>query len=182
MDDLGWYVEKEIPHLRRFAKSLCRSAEEGDDLVQDTLERAWSKRHQWRRDGSVRSWLFRILYRLFLNSRRGTKRSPEEIDDETLADPKHAHTTPQEAQLMANEMSRALAALPHEQRAAVVLIALEGASYDEAASMLDIPIGTLRSRLFRGREALRETIDRDAIDREETDTVRPMPARLRRVK
>lgn len=172
MDDLAWYVEKEIPHLRRYARSLCGTAEEGDDLVQDTLERAWRKRHQWRREGSVRGWLFRILYRLFLNSRRGRKPSPEEIDEQTLADPAHGAVTPQEAQLMAGDMSRALATLPDEQRAAVVLIALEGSSYDEAAAMLDIPIGTLRSRLFRGRETLRATMN----------DVRRMPSRLRSVK
>lgn len=168
MNDLAAYVEKEIPHLRRFARSLCGTAEEGDDLVQDTLERAWRKRHQWRREGSVRGWLFRILHRQFLNSRRGKRPAPEEIDEDALADPKHENLAPQEAQLMADDMSRALAALPASQRAAVVLVALEGVSYEEAADMLDIPVGTLRSRLFRGRETLRETLK----------DVGKMPARL----
>ena len=172
MDDLARYVEKEIPHLRRFAHSLCGSAEEGDDLVQDALERAWRKRHLWRREGSVRGWLFRILYRVFLNSRRGRKPPPEEMDESTLADPRHRNAPPQEMHLTADDLSRGLSSLPDAQRAAVVLVAIEGVSYDEAAATLDIPIGTLRSRLFRGRETLRENMN----------DVRRMPSRLRRVK
>jgi RNA polymerase sigma-70 factor (ECF subfamily) len=172
MDDLGWYVEREIPHLRRFAHSLCGSPEEGDDLVQDALERAWRKRHLWRREGSVRGWLFRILYRVFLNSRRSRKPLSVEIDDNMLADPKHRDAPPQEMRLTADDLSRGLRSLPDAQRAAVVLVAIEGVSYDEAAAMLDIPIGTLRSRLFRGRETLRENMN----------DVRRMPPRLRRVK
>ncbi|HAC60466.1 RNA polymerase sigma factor [Parvibaculum sp.] len=172
MDELEDYVEREIPHLRRFAHSLCGSAEEGDDLVQDALERAWRKRHSWRREGSIRGWLFRILYRVFLNSRRARKPAAADVDAESLADPANVRLSPQEARLTADDLRRGLEALPDEQRAAVLLVALEGVSYDEAASMLDVPIGTLRSRLFRGREALRRTMS----------DVERMPARLRRVK
>ena len=172
MDELEDYVEREIPHLRRFAHSLCGSAEEGDDLVQDALERAWRKRHSWRREGSIRGWLFRILYRVFLNSRRARKPAAADVDAESLADPAYVRLSPQEARLTADDLRRGLEALPDEQRAAVLLVALEGVSYDEAASMLDVPIGTLRSRLFRGREALRRTMS----------DVERMPARLRRVK
>ncbi len=172
MDELEDYVEREIPHLRRFAHSLCGSAEEGDDQVQDALERAWRKRHSWRREGSIRGWLFRILYRVFLNSRRARKPAAADVDAESLADPANVRLSPQEARLTADDLRRGLEALPDEQRAAVLLVALEGVSYDEAASMLDVPIGTLRSRLFRGREALRRTMS----------DVERMPARLRRVK
>lgn len=172
MDELEDYVDEEIPHLRRFARSLCGSAEEGDDLVQDALERAWRKRHSWRQEGSVRGWLFRILYRVFLNSRRKSKQVYADIETEMIADPVHERIAPQEARLTADDVRRGLEALPDEQRAAVLLVALEGASYDEAAAILDIPIGTLRSRLFRGREALRETMK----------DVERMPVRLRRVK
>lgn len=174
MDELESYVEEEIPHLRRFARSLCGSADEGDDLVQDALERAWRKRHSWRREGSVRGWLFRILYRVFLNSRRKTKPVLSEIDTEAVADPVHERLAPQDARLTADDLARGLETLPDDQRAAVLLVALEGVSYDEAASVLDVPIGTLRSRLFRGREALRQTMD----DEERM----PSRVRLRRVK
>ncbi len=174
MDELESYVDREIPHLRRFAHSLCGSADEGDDLVQDTLERAWRKRHSWRREGSVRGWLFRILYRVFLNSRRKARPVQSEIDMDTIADPVHEGLAPQEARLTADDVSRGLEALPDDQRAAVLLVALEGVSYDEAAAMLDVPIGTLRSRLFRGRETLRQTMN----DAERM----PSRVRLRRVK
>lgn len=158
MNDLARCVEAEIPHLRRFACSLCGSQHEGDDLVQDTLERAWRKRRSWRGEGSVRSWLFKILYRVFLNSRRGAGVPHEEMQEDVMAASGVESFLPQEARLMADDMLRALAALPESQRAPVLLMALESVSYDEAADILGIPVGTLRSRLSRGRETLRQSM------------------------
>ena len=158
MDDLARCVEAEIPHLQRFARSLCGSDAEGDDLVQDALERAWRKRHSWRQEGSVRSWLFKILYRVFLNSRRGERAPHVEMEEEGIAASGIESLPPQEARLMANDMLRSLAALPESQRTPVLLLALEGVSYDEAADILGIPVGTLRSRLSRGRETLRRSM------------------------
>jgi len=182
MDELESYVAREIPHMRRFARSLCGSADEGDDLVQDALERAWRKRDSWRREGSVRGWLFRILYRVFLNSRRKAKPVLADTDPEIMADPFHERLPPQEARLAADDVLRGLASLPDDQRAAVLLVALEGVSYDEAAVVLDVPIGTLRSRLFRGREALRQMVsDAERMPARETAD-RRTTTRLRRVK
>jgi RNA polymerase sigma-70 factor (ECF subfamily) len=153
-NELRWRIAREIPHLRRYAFSLLRSEDDADDLVQDCLERALRKRHLWRNYGSVRSWLFRILYHVFINQRvrlqrRGTAVSLEDTGD-VRADPPR-----QEAHMACVDTVSALEKLPAEQRAAILLIALEGLPYDEAAYVLDIPVGTLRSRLSRGREALR---------------------------
>ena len=177
MDELARCVEAEIPHLQRFARSLCGSKSEGDDLVQDALERAWRKRDSWRQEGSVRSWLFKILYRVFLNSRRGERIPHEELSEDTMAASGVESLPPQEARLMADDMVRALAALPEEQRSPVLLVALENVSYEEAAAILDIPVGTLRSRLSRGRETLRRSMrGRGDIP------MRSQRQRLRRVK
>lgn len=177
MEDLARCVETEIPHLQRFAHSLCGSQSESDDLVQDTLERAWRKRHSWRQEGSVRSWLFKILYRVFLNSRRGARVPHEEMQEDATAASDVESLPPQEARLMADDMVRALAALPETQRTPVLLLALECVSYDEAADILGIPVGTLRSRLSRGRETLRQSM------RGQGDiAARSKAQRLRRVK
>jgi RNA polymerase sigma-70 factor, ECF subfamily len=154
MDELKWHIAREIPHLRRYALALRRDPDAADDLVQDCLERALRKRHLWRRRGSMRSWLFRILYTVFLNSRKKQWRDRQRVPLDAIALTLAASPS-QEAYVECREMAQALAQLPEQQYAAIVLIALEGFSYDEAAWILGIPIGTLRSRLSRGREALR---------------------------
>ena len=179
MDELARCVEAEIPHLQRFARSLCGSQHEGDDLVQDALERAWRKRQSWRQEGSVRSWLFKILYRVFLNSRRGERIPHEEVHEESMTAAGVESIPPQEARLMADDMVRSLAVLPEEQRAPVLLVALENVSYDEAAAILGIPVGTLRSRLSRGREALRASMRGKG---ELAMRTQPQRRQLRRVK
>jgi len=171
MDDLEWHVEREVPHLRRFAYALTSRRDEADDLVQDALERAWRKRHL-RRGGALRPWLFKILYRVFLNGIRKKKMPVVEWQEGEMGTAHEAVPPAQDMRLSMDDMSRALEALPEEQRAAVVLVALEGVSYDQAAEMLGIPVNTLRSRLFRGREKLRELMDG-------TEEMKP---RLRRVK
>lgn len=124
-----------------------------DDLVQDTLERALRKRALWKRRGSVRSWLFRILYRVHIEFRRNSwsrlVRLPDPVGDTLSVEPAR-----QERIVDCREIADAIAKLPREQRAAILLIALEGMSYDQAAGILDIPIGTLRSRLSRARQRL----------------------------
>jgi len=155
LDELKWSIAREIPHLRRYARSLLHDVEAADDLVQDCLERALRKRHLWSRRGSLRSWLFRILYTQFLNGRPRRRRERMEDGGEAT---EIAQSVPaaQEAHLEARDVVDAVARLPDDQRAVILLVALEGMSYDEAAGVLGIPIGTLRSRLWRGREALRQ--------------------------
>jgi len=153
-EELEWLVCREIPHLRRYALALLHHREAADDLVQDCLERALRKRHLWRYRGSVRSWLFRILYRLFLNQQARAKASARDVRLDDLAGPL-AESGPQETRLACHQTVAGLRALAPEQRAAILLVVLEGVAYDEAAHILGVPVGTVRSRLSRGREALR---------------------------
>lgn len=163
---MKWLISREIPHLRRYARALARDRDEADDLVQDCLERAIRKRHQWRRRGSIRSWLFRTLYRTFINGqpRRTRERAQLPVDGpyegihERLREPPR-----QEDHLAWQDMAAAFGRLPDQQRAALLLVALEGMSYDEAADILAVPVGTVRSRLSRAREALRTTNIRQNI-------------------
>nr|WP_246484674.1 sigma-70 family RNA polymerase sigma factor [Marivibrio halodurans] len=162
---MKWLIAREIPHLRRYARSLARTPDAADELVQETLEKALRKRAQWRRSGSVRSWLFTILYRTHLNSTRDGKpfTNPRDRMDETLAAADRRVEPTQDASLMWRDISQALDRLPEDQRAAILLVTLEDLSYDEAASVLGIPVGTLRSRVSRARDTLRNTMD-PAID------------------
>ncbi|MFW5641382.1 MAG: RNA polymerase sigma factor [Roseicyclus sp.] len=157
MQETKWLIAREIPRLRRYALALTRDPVAADDLVQDTLERAIAKRHLWRRQGSLRGWLYRILYRIFLNQVPRRRRRAREVDLQDAPEPV-APGSP-EAPLVRRDIVTAMQELPPEQRAAIALTAVEGLSYDEAAAALDIPVGTLRSRLSRGRERLRETFD-----------------------
>jgi RNA polymerase sigma-70 factor, ECF subfamily len=148
--DFEWLLEQEIPHLRRFAHALTGDPTEADDLVQDCLERALRKWFLWRRRGRLRSWLFRVLYRVFLNDRRG--RGPERSGS-ALLEPGPAAAPPT---IECVDTVHALERLGEEQRTAILLVALEDLSYEEAARVMRIPVGTLRSRIHRGRERLRE--------------------------
>lgn len=155
MDDVKWLMAREIPRLRRYALSLAGDPAAADDLVQDCLERAIRKRHLWKRHGSIRGWLYRILYNIFLNQAVHRKRVLNQVPlDEMTAAP--SEPARQEDRVACLDIAEAMRELPAEQRAAIALTAVEGMSYDEAAGALGIPIGTLRSRLSRGREKLRQ--------------------------
>lgn len=153
MTETKWLIAREIPRLRRYALALVNDPVAADDLVQDTLERAIRKRHLWTRRGSVRSWLFRIQYTVFINQagRRNRARREIELDDA----PPPVEPSSQEETLACRDIVGAMRRLPPEQRAAIALTAIEGLPYDEAAAVLRIPVGTLRSRLSRGRDRLR---------------------------
>lgn len=154
VDDVRWLMAREIPRLRRYALALTGNPTAADDLVQDCLERAIRKRHLWKRHGSIRNWLYRIQYNVFINQsahrRRARRHIPLDEMPAALSEPAR-----QEHQVACHDIAEAMQRLPEEQRAAIALTALEGLSYDEAADVLGIPIGTLRSRLSRGRESLR---------------------------
>jgi len=155
--DLDRLVVAQIPHLRRYARALVGDRDRADDLVQDCLERAWSRLGLWRRDGNMRAWLFTIMHNLNANAVRNAKRRPghDPIDEATF----HAATPPSQIdRLELNALSDAIRALPEEQRAVVLLVGLEQLSYEEVATVLDLPIGTVMSRLHRGRERLRRAM------------------------
>ncbi len=148
-------IAEHIPRLRRYARALMGDAYAADDLVQDTIERAINKRHLWRPGSDLRAWLFAIMHNVFVNQLRSRRAHPEEALDE---DALPAVAAADGAQLEIRDLQTALAALPPEQRAVVLLVGLEQLTYAEASEALGIPIGTVMSRLFRGRERLRATL------------------------
>lgn len=159
MTDRDLRIEALIPALRRFARSLLREAEEADDLVQDTLERALGRWHLRRPDGDLKAWLFAILYNGHVSGRRRVARQARLLDEVAY----HAdHASPGEAgdaSVHFGEVMRRLQDLPEEQRAVLLLVGVEGLGYDEAAKALGVPVGTVMSRLSRGRERLRRAME-----------------------
>ena len=150
MDEAHRIVEL-IPRLRRYARALVSDRARADDLVQDTLERARNKFHLWRPGSDLRAWLFTVMHNVHVNQVRAS-RDHAVLDDEG---PEMAVAAVQGASLEIRDLERALALLSPEQREVLLLIALEDMSYAEVAAMLDIPIGTVMSRLSRAREKLR---------------------------
>jgi RNA polymerase sigma factor (sigma-70 family) len=140
-----------IPRLRRYARALVGDRASADDLVQDTLERAWAKLHLYRRGTDLRAWLFTVMHNVHVNKVRAT-RVTDTLDDEL---PELAQRASQGDALLVRDLDRAIARLPAEQRAVLLLVTLEEMSYEEVARALGIPIGTVMSRLSRAREKLR---------------------------
>lgn len=144
----------EISHLRRYARTLTRDTAHADDLVQDCLERALRKWHRWQMQGPLRSWLFRILYRLYLNHlRSGHYRRGERSLDTLAIEP--AQMDRQQGYAECVDIINAMRWIAADQREAILRVALDDLSYDEAAGSLGIPVGTVRSRISRGRTQLR---------------------------
>jgi RNA polymerase sigma-70 factor (ECF subfamily) len=146
-----------LPRLRRFARNLVRNPHDADDMVQTALERALSRSSQWHTDARLDSWMFKIIRNAWIDTVRARGRqarvfAPEEAGA-AVGDP----VMEREADLLS--VQAAMARLPEEQRAAVSLVLVEGLPYKEAAEVLDVPIGTLTSRLARGREALKAMLD-----------------------
>jgi RNA polymerase sigma factor (sigma-70 family) len=140
-----------IPRLRRYARALVGDRAAADDLVQDTLERAWSKLHLYRRGTDLRAWLFTVMHNVHVNKVRAT-RATDPLEDEM---PELAQRASQGDALMVRDLDRSISRLPAEQRSVLLLVSLEDMSYDEVARTLGIPIGTVMSRLSRAREKLR---------------------------
>jgi RNA polymerase sigma-70 factor (ECF subfamily) len=144
-----------VPRLRRFAASLSRNAADGDDLTQAALERALRSRDQWQEGTRLDSWMYRIMRNLWIDEARARQRAAKTFaPEEAGAAVGHAGDRHIEASVMLSDVDRAMAKLPDEQREAIALVLVEGLSYKEAADVLGIPMGTLTSRLVRGRGAL----------------------------
>jgi RNA polymerase sigma-70 factor (ECF subfamily) len=155
-------IEAAIPGLRAYARALTRDREVADDLVQDTLEAALARQAQWRGDGPLRAWLARILMNRFRDGLR--RKRPETTVLTLVPDPADLSATrAAEGRLALAEVHAAMGRLPEDQRAALLLVALEGMSLAEAASVLGCAEGTLASRLARGRAALRQMTGREAV-------------------
>jgi RNA polymerase sigma-70 factor, ECF subfamily len=152
--DIYHSIEAEIPRLRRYARVLARDVAGADDLVQDCLTRALEKLHLWQEGTDLRAWLFTILHNQHVNHVRRAVREGAPVGlSET--EPMLAQMPRQGKRLELRDLERALAKLPDDQRSVILLVGLEGMRYEEVAEILDIPIGTVRSRLSRGRDALR---------------------------
>jgi RNA polymerase sigma-70 factor, ECF subfamily len=157
-------IEQQIPRLRRYARALTRNRERADDLVQDTLGRALLKERFWQPGTNLRAWLFTIMHNQNVNNVRRDLRESGAVDLEQTSVTLPATTDPT-ASRQIFELERALAQLPLEQRQVILLVGLEGMSYEDTAGILSVPIGTVRSRLSRARDALRKLLDLDTEER-----------------
>jgi RNA polymerase sigma-70 factor (ECF subfamily) len=174
MNDMLRLIEPLIPALRRYARTLLRDRSAADDLVQDCLERAvgnWSQR----KDVNPRAWIFTILHNLAMTRLRRTASWPRHIAIEDAQEDIFARAPSQEDGLRYGELLQALDRLPEEQKTVLLLATVEGLSYAETAGVLDIPLGTVMSRLSRARERLLKEMDGH-------DSAEPIHPHLRRVK
>jgi RNA polymerase sigma-70 factor (ECF subfamily) len=146
-----------LPRLRRFARNLTRNPHDADDVVQIAVERALLKLEQWRRDARLDSWMFKIVRNVWIDELRARGRRDKIFLAAEAGENVGEAVMEREADLMS--VQSAMARLPEEQRMAVSLVLVEGLPYKEAAEVLDVPIGTLTSRLARGREALQAMLD-----------------------
>jgi len=153
-------LEASVPALRRYARALTRNVDRADDLVQDCLERAISRRGLFRPRGPLRPWLFTILTNVHRNSLRSERRHGQTVDVDTM--PELSTPAPQPGHLALAELARAIETLPLDQKEALLLVTLEGLAYQDAATILQIPVGTLMSRLGRARSTLRQLTGAEA--------------------
>ena len=175
MDDMLLQVEPIIPALRRYARGLLGDVEASDDIVQDCLERVvanWSRR----RDDNARSWVFAILHNLAVNRLRQKARRGNMVTLEEMPEASGASEATQEQTVYGNEVMSAIELLPPDHRSVLLLISVEDLSYAEAAKVLDVPVGTVMSRLSRAREQLRIRLESSATG------IRVGGSHLRRVK
>jgi len=153
-------IAAEIPHLLRYARALVRDPVLAQDLVQDSLERALGRWHLFvPRGRSLRSWLFTILHNVHNNSVRDSKRKLDQRTPEVFEEDRHGVSPGTENPLLLRELKCGLDQLADDQRAVVLLVGLEGMSYREASRILGVPVGTIMSRLARGRKHLRHLMD-----------------------
>lgn len=148
-------IQEQLPGLRRYARALTGDAWAADDLVQDTLERACRKWLLWRSGSDLRAWLFTLMHNLYLNQRRGLL-AVQALDAEALAALPGADGVAGDTAI---DLDRCLQRLPAEQRAVLLLVTLEDMAYADVARVLEIPVGTVMSRLSRARSRMRELLE-----------------------
>src|SRR3954471_20670093 len=182
MNDFARLLEAEIPRLRRYARALTRDVARADDLVQSCLTRAVAKQHLWQPGTDLRAWLFTILHNQHVNDVRRSVREGINVAVEEMA-PVLTVQSNAVAVLQLRDLEAAIARLPQEQRQVILLVGLEGMRYEEVAAILGVPVGTVRSRLSRGRETLRHLMGMVPEDDEppaEIDAADVAPAARRR--
>ena len=158
-------LEELIPRLRRYARSLTRDETRADDLVQDTLIRAIDKLHLFEPGTNLVAWLFTIMRNIHINALRSAKWEREQ-DPADLELPVPGL---QISNLALRDLARAMSALPDDQRETVMLVAVEGLAYQDAAEIMSVPIGTVRSRLSRARSRLRQLMYGEVEGEDEGD-------------
>jgi RNA polymerase sigma-70 factor, ECF subfamily len=151
-------IEAEIPRLRRYARYLRREPDHADDLVQECLARAIAKIHTWQPGTNLRAWLFVILRNCHINEIRREQRM-DSLDDTPADEPSLTTPANQETSVALSEVRNACLGLSEEHREVLLLVAIEGLQYEEAAAILEVPLGTVRSRLSRSRQALRQALE-----------------------
>lgn len=171
-------IEALIPNLRRFAWVLVRDADRADDLVQDCLERAISREDRFEPGTNLRAWLFTILVNLVRSQARRAKVRGTVVSIEDYRD---LISTPagQDDALRVRDFKRAFAKLPKPFQEVLVVVAVEGFSYDEAAAVLDVPVGTVRSRLSRARDQLKQMVDETSGDARQARRIAARASRQR---
>lgn len=148
-----------IPRLRRFCQSMAGNSVDGDELVQATIERALARSHQFVPGTRVDSWMFRIAQNLHIDAQRRTKRRGVHVSvDELVTMPGDDGRTIVEHRSELAAAQKALMQIPADQRAAFLLVVVEGMTYNEAADLLDVPVGTVMSRLSRARRRLADLL------------------------
>ena len=162
-----------IPSLRRYARGLVSDRERADDLVQDTLERAWARFSMWQRRGEIRAWMFGIMHNHFIDRLRAQRRRPEDSAGDDV--PELAQRPTQADALEVRDLDRLLQRLPPEQREVLLLVGVEELSYQDVAVAVGVPVGTVMSRLSRARARLRAELQGAA-------TSGSMSTRIQRVK
>jgi RNA polymerase sigma-70 factor (ECF subfamily) len=165
-------IQAEIPYLRRYARALVRDVGAADDLVQNGLTRALAKLHLWQEGTNLRAWLVTILRNQHIDDIRRTLRAGRSVE---LSEAERLLTQPaeQDKRLELRDLDRVLARLPEEQRAVIILVGLKGMAYQDAGELLGMKVGTVRSRLSRGRDALRRLMS-DGLD-PPAERPRPLP-------
>src|SRR5262245_58887191 len=158
MSEFHRLIEGEIPRLRRYTRGLTRMADRAEYLVRQTLVRSITKSQLWQTGTDIRAWLFTIMHNQHVNMVRRAMRDGANVDIEQMSSALVATTDPTASRQL-RELENALSRLRDEQREVVLLVGLEGMSYETAAQILDVPVGTVRSRLSRGRDALRRLMD-----------------------
>lgn len=165
-----------IPALRAFGVSLCGNAVRADDLVQETLVKAWANMSSFQEGTNLKAWLFTILRNEFYSQMRKRGREVQDSDGELTA--KLPDLGQQEGYLDLEDMKRALLLLPDEQREAIILVGASGMSYEEAAEICGVAVGTVKSRVSRARSRLAELLHEDGGEALTADPEKPQASQV----
>jgi RNA polymerase sigma-70 factor (ECF subfamily) len=155
-DEIYQLIAQEIPRLRRYARFLARNADQADDLVQECLTRAVSNIDRWQPGTNMNAWLLVILHNIFINEVK--RRRPVLTSDGVIEQHGGGTSGGQEERIYLNNVQQAFDKLSTDHKEILLMIAVEGLQYEEAAAILNVPIGTVRSRISRARESLRELL------------------------